>query len=256
MPSITYFLERSEQSIQSLQNLKFNSPGIFTNAIVSNPEITKLLKDPSPDENSLYRIKKVNDRDTRLDVSPERIDGRTSYVNRSFNEQMLRRKNEEKRTAVVIPKIIERNDPELELNSSPTRSQSNSSKGIHLIPETKNLGELCIKVLETIEKYPNLINSYDKLVTKLVQYKSEYDLLANEMEGLENEIQHQREQLNYLNINYSDLNSPVKSGSELTQQSQEDSSEKVDIDEYLKKEEQEIKELEDMLNKRQRLSLE
>lgn len=248
MSSLIYFLERIEQSSESLQCHEFDPPGIFTNAIVKKPDIMKLLKDPSIDENSLYKISKIGNREPKHEFKPERIDGKTMYIDQSFNEY-ADYDNKDKRTAVILPNLTnEKNN--LELNSSPTSIKR--LRDVNIV-HTDDLGEMSNMIIDLIEKYPSLVNDYESILSKVLNYKEEHTLIMAEIAQLEQDIQGQRQQLNFLNINYSDLNSPTKSGSEsnmeLSLDSQED--QELDLDELIRMEEEEIQQLEERLDNRQ-----
>ncbi|KAK6462670.1 DASH complex subunit Spc34 [Scheffersomyces coipomensis] len=304
MPSLSYFLDRTDQSIRSIQSLKFKSPGIFTNAIVKKPNITILLKDPTIDESSLYKIVKPTLKKRRITtrkggvsvineyigVKPERVDGKSVYVDKSFSEIVQstsgggNNKDKEgdddegegsnKRSIVQLPELIHiPSDPVLEPSSSPTKRGGNSTNiynhpyhhqinsYFNISPSSDDIEKLINKTNKLIQKYPTLIKNQAEVINNLNQYQENYDELAASIQDLEHDIKKQRKQLNILNINYSDIGSPVKEGHVLTQDDDDDSDEDdedqgeedFDVDEYIRKEEQEIEELEQQLNQRQRI---
>lgn len=225
--SLDYFLERTEQSIKSIQSLEFSKQGIFTNAIVKRPNITTLLKDPSPDEQSLYRVVRPRlrfaDGEENGDVRPGRVDGKSIFSLNTSEE-------DGKRVVVQVPKIRENiaSDPP----SSPTK----------FFPEydTEDVGELCDIALNLTSKYPTLVGDGDTL-EKIYGYQRENNIISDEILTLERRIEEQKRQLNVLNINYSDIGSPTKSDN--TKIDTDPSDDDVDIDEYIRREEEEIKEL-------------
>ena len=106
MPSLSYFLDRTKQLCESILSLKFQSPGIFINSFIKEPSITSLLKDAEEHEQALYKINKPsgfnnlskplipnnkNDKEKesirmQLEMRLERIDGKSCYVDYSFND--------------------------------------------------------------------------------------------------------------------------------------------------------------------------
>ncbi|KAK6878807.1 hypothetical protein K6H10_002950 [Candida tropicalis] len=90
--SLSDSLTSLQQSLRSINSNNFNSPRMFTNAMVNAPEITTLIKDPTYDESSLYTINKPKNSTGRsklvdnlvekasMDTKSERIDGRIIYT--------------------------------------------------------------------------------------------------------------------------------------------------------------------------------
>ena len=226
MPSLTYFLDRTDLSIESIQSLKFHAPGLFTNAIVKRPNITTLLKDPSIDEGSLYRVTKPIRRgksekmDGVMDLRPERVDGKCIYIE---NTDMA-----ETRTVVQLPLMSEE-------TSSPKKP---------FISKDADVNSMCDEMLSVIHKYPNLIEGRDELLDRVILYQSEYKAFKHEVDYLEGEVEDQKKQLMMFNVNYSDAVSPIKR----KEKGEGDAEDSRDVDEYIAMEEEKIRILEEKLN--------
>lgn len=244
---LSYFLERVDLAVQSIDSLHFQPPGLFTNAIVKRPDITSLLKDPSADEGSLYKVTKPSHRRTRkselnMEIGPQRIDGKSIYVDESFSEER------EEKTVVKLPTLTKREIVlEPDITSSPTKRVRPNTIYFPEVTST-NFNQLCVQVLETIQKYPTLIENQESIVDKLEDYQNNYNSLTKDVEALEFEIDNQKKQLTILNINYSDIGSPIRSD---RTHSADEEDESIDIDDYIRQEEQEIEELEARLNERE-----
>lgn len=279
MPTLGYFLERTKQLGDSLLSLRFRPTGIFTNSIIKEPSITRLLRDAADHEQAMYKVSRpmaysyfgesTGDRSssgnyvfqTQLGAKPTRIDGKTCYVDYSFNDYVnlpaaKQEEGEEERypgrTAVRIPEIVREgqilSNDSLDISSSPKRETR-----VSLIPESvmqsDNINEICESILLLLKKYPNLIDDDDdefdesKLLHDIVLYHQEYKNLLAEMEDLEDMIAQQREQLNYYNINLSE-------GSQNIPPQLAEGSDDLDLDQLIRKEEEEIEELEGMLSQK------
>lgn len=299
MPSLSYFLDRTKQLCESILSLKFQSPGIFTNSFIKEPSITSLLKDAEEHEQALYKINKPrgfnnlskplipnnkNDKDKesirmQLEMRPERIDGKSYYVDYSFNDftnlNMNNNKQappseQSKRTAVRIPEIVKETiENEHENNDSP--SSPEKIINVNLIPESlilsDNINDICETILGLIRRYPNLIQENKTapdatLLSDIIVYHQEYNSLTNEIYELEEVVSEQKDQLNFYNINLSERSpidrSPIrgqKRSHEESSDNTENPDDRVDIDELIAQEEREIQELEDQLTKRQKISI-
>ncbi|ABN65516.2 predicted protein [Scheffersomyces stipitis CBS 6054] len=284
MASLNYFLDRTEQSIRSIQSQTFASPGIFTNAVVKKPNIMALLKDPTSDERSLYKISKPRMKTTKasteirrrkraaladefMEIKPERVDGKSTYVDRSFygvdNAAETNEEKEEvvKRTVVQLPELsydfpaINKNVTHSNVPSSPTKSGIPTSNAYFALssPEEADPSKLIDQVLTLLQKYPTLIVNQEGIMEKLNAHQTDYVQLQEQINQLENEIETQKKQLNILNINYNDITSPIRSESSGHMRTRESFEDEIDIDEYIAKEEQEIEELENQLNERQKI---
>ncbi|ODV77235.1 DASH complex, subunit Spc34 [Suhomyces tanzawaensis NRRL Y-17324] len=261
MSSLNYFLDRTEQSIESIQSLRFHPPGLFTNAIVKRPSITTLLKDPSVDEGALYKITKPRNQtrtaikgSTRyessnrinMEIRPERADGKSIYVDQSFQEYIQYKGDQGDQESLESKSVVKL--PQLAHSSSTSPRRRKSMTTLLFSAETKDVGQICSQILTVIQKYPNLIEDRDAIVDKVMQSQNEYSLLANQCAQLESEIDDQKRQLTILNINYSDIGSPIKSSG---QDKVYDDEEELDIEEYIRQEEEEIRLLEQQLDSMQ-----
>lgn len=250
-----------KQQSDSIQSLEFHQPGIFTNAIITKPPITRLLKDAASHEQSLYKINKsngggftstttrkskslerkgkanstsksnVNDEYdshkhyemSTIELRPERIDGKSIYIDDSFSELMntavSTNDDDIRRTAVRIPKMITETETtnkipnlrsdEIDSNSSPSKSY-NYNHGQHepsnfnLIPESlilsNNINDYCLSLLDLITKYPSLVNKQN-LYQDIHNYKIEYNQLLGEIESSEIFVKDQKAKLKYYNVN-------------------------------------------------------
>lgn len=78
MTDLLKSLEAINNSANSIKTLYFRPPGIFTNALISKPDITTLLRDADNYENSLYHV------DTQ--GKAERVDGTRGVVDHLNDE--------------------------------------------------------------------------------------------------------------------------------------------------------------------------
>lgn len=78
MTDLLNSLEAINNSANSIKTLYFRPPGIFTNALISKPDITTLLRDADNYENSLYHV------DTQ--GKAERVDGTRGVVDHLNDE--------------------------------------------------------------------------------------------------------------------------------------------------------------------------
>lgn len=299
MPSLSYFLDRTKQLCESILSLKFQSPGIFTNSFIKEPSITSLLKDAEEHEQALYKINKPrgfnnlskplipnnkNDKEKesirmQLEMKPERIDGKSYYVDYSFNDftnvNMNNNKQappseQAKRTAVRIPEIVKESIENVHENND-VPSSPEKIINVNLIPESiilsDNINDICETILGLIRRYPNLIQENKtapdaSLLSDIVVYHQEYNSLTNEIYELEEVVAEQKDQLNFYNINLSERSpidrSPIRGHKRSHEESSDDTEnpdDSVDIDELIAQEEREIQELEDQLTKRQKISI-
>lgn len=292
MPSLSYFLDRTKQLCESLESLKFSSPGIFTNSFIKEPSITKLLKDAAGHEQALYRINKpsalskgsnTSIHESRrnsskenipfsLESRPERVDGKTYFIDNSFNEFTNYHTPEgnqthinRKRTAVSLPLVVKDTSKTAEGDTPGSVDHTSHNKLIpqEILQSTK-VDELCEYLTDLITKYPNLIedetesDAQGRIVRDLKAQHAEYATLVKEIEELEEVISEQKKQFNFYNINLSDKSSlsPSRrhqqdSSEDAEVQPLEESLKEVDIDELIRQEEEEIAAYEEDLTKRQ-----
>lgn len=260
-------LQEIEDKCDTIQSLKFQPPGIFTNAIITKPPITKLLKDAATHEQALYRISKSNraggirknERSNKArelneyhptELKPERVDGKSIYVDASFNGFSVD-ESDGRRTAVKVPEIVKENvtPSQSEVDSDPVSSPSKSSHNYNLIPESvlssDNINALCVLLTQLIEKFPMLVNK-EGFYEDINNYQQEFNQLQQEIKQLEEVVADQRSQLNYFNVNINEFSSPTKEH----RAEEADDLEEIDIDELIRREELEIEQLEHELNEK------
>ena len=186
MPSLDYFLERTKGLCESLNLLQFKRTGIFTNAFNRGAPITRLLKDSAPEEYALYKIHRQNpvfggpsdsnDDDLEaalMEVRPERKDGKSLFVDKSFNEYtQIKTTDEGKRTAVRVPDV----SSYPETSSEPENHSQTERWIVSACGEDAPVDRLCAMVMELVEKYPHL--DENDVMEKIREYSSEYDELS------------------------------------------------------------------------------
>ncbi|CAH2354974.1 hypothetical protein CLIB1423_20S01178 [[Candida] railenensis] len=291
MPSLSYFLNRAQESCDTIQNLEFKAPGIFTNSIIAEPSITTLLKDAEDHESALYRIRKpaasrrrpisslqsslaskgANDysnavREDGLNYKPERVDGKTYYVDQSFHEFMdpedehngEEESSHRKRTAVWVPEIVptkKLRGPAAVAGSSMSPPSSPTKLFSRIDIEGGDIEHICSEALEIIRRYPSLVSEEED--ANLLAYRKKLLSLIKEVKDLEEVEGKQARQLAEYNFALNDallLSSPSRAvlreeeeEVEDEEEEEEEEEEEVDIDALLEQEESEIEELETKL---------
>lgn len=261
--SLSDSLTSLQQSLRSINSSNFNSPRMFTNAMVNAPEITTLIKDPTYDESSLYTINKPKNSTGRsklvdnlvekasMDTKSERIDGRIIYtlepivsdkpqqINRFINKngEYIQREDdddgdeEDRRTPIV-------KFPNLDLSNSTSRSLIN-------LNNSEDLGQIFYQTSQVLSKYPNLIEDHHSLVRQLNRFEHEYRSLENEIQDLHDEVKERKKYLTEKHVDYDNVsftNMEISSTSSDTNQEDE-----LDIDEIIRLEREEIEQLESKL---------
>ncbi|CAX42327.1 DASH complex subunit, putative [Candida dubliniensis CD36] len=238
-------LEKLQQSFRSIQSINFDDAQMFTNSIVNAPAITTLLKDPTHDESLLYKIvkPKTNKGPSKLvstivesasmDSKPERVDGKILYTLEgiiSDKPEDEDSEEDERNPVVKFPKLGPRN--------------AYSRPFIHL-ENSEDFKETFYQISQVLSKYPNLIDDYPTLINKLNTYEDTYRKLQRDIENLEEEIKVSKA---FLEDNYNVSYSPkVKSSASF---GSDDPDAQIDIDEAIRREEEEIAQLELQFNKR------
>lgn len=240
MPSLDYFLERTRGLCESLNLLQFKRTGIFTNAFNRGAPITRLLKDSAPEEYALYKIHRknpvfsssndVNDDDSEaalMEVLPERKDGKSLFVDKSFNEYtQIKTTNEGKRTAVRVPDV----SSYPETGSEPEHNSQTERWIFSACGEDAPVDRLCSMVVELVEKYPHL--DENDVMEKISEYSREYEELSTGMRQYRATIDEQRRRLKAYNSGTLE---------------QQNTSDEIDIDELIRNEEEAIEKLEQQL---------
>lgn len=240
-------------SCTRIAQLEFPKPGVFTNAIITKPEVTSLIRDALAPELSLYRITKsaglaglsarygnsANDEETFLELRPERIDGKSIYVDHSFSED----RTPAARVPDLVPQAALESDPAQPELLSPTKKRLASRYS--LIPksiiESENVDEIYQAVSSVIDQYPSIGNSSTVRET-LTALQREYTELVQETEKLEHKVADQRVQLDVYNDSLNEL---------LPRRGIVTAERETDIDEIIAREEKEIEELEARLTRSQ-----
>lgn len=231
-------------SCATISALDFLDPGIFTNAIISKPEVTSLIRDALPPELSLYRISRSGPRGTRFggsadedrhaELRPERIDGKSIYIDGPNSEDQA--------PAVRVPELaMDVPHQAVDELSSPTKKRIASL--YKLIPasviESEDVNEICRAVAAVVEQYPT-INNGSSVQARLAELQREYGELVLETTELEQKVSDQRVQLEIYTDSINGLPRRGVSDSD------------TDIDELIAEEEREIAGLEAELTERQR----
>ncbi|EEQ37045.1 hypothetical protein CLUG_01168 [Clavispora lusitaniae ATCC 42720] len=234
------------ESCQKINTLEFAPPGIFTNAIITKPEVTSLIRDALVPEPSLYRITKKAAEGSQsygengfFEPKPTRIDGSSIYVAPDFQDW-----ND---AAVKVPKLV--SEPSSDIESTTLESSSPSKKRnaniLRLIPqavaESEDFNSICNTVRQVADQYADTEGA-NGIRGKVDSLQAEYNDLLHETDELENVVAEQRKQLEIYNDSLNEL-SPRR-GNISPQRSN-------GIDEMIEREEQEIRILEEELNKRQ-----
>lgn len=239
-------LEKLQQSFRSIQSTNFDDAQMFTNSIVNAPAITTLLKDPTHDESLLYKIvkPKTNKGPSKLvsaivesasmDSKPERVDGKILYTLEGIISDKPEDEDSEeedgRNPVVKFPKLGPRNA---------------YSRPFINLPISEDFKETFYQISQVLSKYPNLIDDYPTLINKLNTYEDNYRKLQRDIESLEEEI---KELKAFLEDNYNVSYSPkVKPSASFDS---DGSDPQIDIDEAIRREEEEIEQLELQFNQR------
>lgn len=214
-----------EALCDTMNNLNFEPPGIFTNAIINKPDVTSLIRDPSEAESSLYKINKgtglgslmlrlKDDQGNGEKLSflqPQRIDGK-----RVFEEI----EGGSSGAVVSVPRLVNVPDDDkkenIEAMSSPTKKRFMSqyklisadvleSEDFELIYDTAN---------DVILRYPNIVND-SNIKETIKSIRLAYDELLEETESLEKAVKQQKEQLGAQGDSIYELESPGRNVDEL-----------------------------------------
>lgn len=223
MSRLNYFLERIEKSTELLQALEFGPSGIFTNTIIKKPKINRILKDVEGDEASLFRVIEPRSTDFNGERRIVRSDGKSIFMNdgNSFENTY---KNGTKGTIVQIAQL---NNEILEENFAPKLVN---------FDENAEMDELCKRAYQLLEKYPNLIDNHQLLKQQVDTYSQEYYQLNQSVKNLSEKINEQKHQLHTLNLELS----PKKS--------RPDRDDDQDILDAIAREEDEIRQLQQLLD--------
>lgn len=278
MPSLAYFLDRTQQLNESIQNLKFGKPGIFTNSFIRNPPITQLLKDADYNEQVLYRVNRPlnsgmesfinpqngrqSDRktlETQLDLRPERVDGNSYFVDQSYGDYVEEGNiRKMRRTAVTVPKLADQNSQKTtqqqsqtanasdDITSPPTRSNNSARSKLMVDSSPEDIDSTFRVLIATVSKIPTGREEEDQqqggrlMMQDALESKQEYDKLTQEINDIETIIQIQTQKLHSHNL------VDVRTSSDNSNEQEEKD---IDVDELIRREEEEIQQLETELSK-------
>lgn len=189
---------------QRINLTTFKSPGIFTNAMISKPEVTSLIRDALLPEQNLYKItrrssghlgRNASD-DSFSELRPERVDGKSTFVEPKFDDWS--------QTAVRVPKVVsDLSEVEaLDLSSSPLKAHTS------LLPqslsESDDVSAMCDAITSVITQYPSLVNE-DDLQANLERLRREYVELKALTSELELAVAEHRLQLDHYNDSINEL---------------------------------------------------
>ncbi|KAI5962855.1 hypothetical protein CANMA_003630 [Candida margitis] len=229
-------LDRIDKATQSIESFGFETPGMFTNAIVNPPPIQSLLRDPTPDERRLYKVinattttpLSLSSNQTSLDdPKVERVDGKSMYLEHDFDDPSFISMNESENV-----------DYEQPIVRLPTLYRPDRFSGSIEVQfkESDNLHESFEDFIAVVDKYPNLIEDYDVIRSKVEHLRQEFVHVSNEIEGMEKELANAKQAL------WTEFKVPtdhVVSSGEL-----------IDLDAEIQKEEIKIRQLQATLDKR------
>lgn len=226
MHSLDQILKQIDQSCAEIQTLKFNRLGMFTNAMVNPPTITQLVLDPTPDEASLYKISKLNLRKrartsdgSNMEATVERIDGRSLYALET--------------DLTNLPVADDDDDDQSIVKAARLKRRQLSKPYFKIDVDTDNIPELIGRISRAIELRPSLIDKYPQYAAKVRHYRRQYEVDSQMMGKLQEEIR--------------DLEQAIEAlGSEVREGEYDDGV--VCLDRLIRKEQEEILELERKLN--------
>ncbi|KAI5953043.1 hypothetical protein KGF57_004035 [Candida theae] len=227
--SLSNELDRIDRAAQSVKSYVFKTPGMFTNSIVNPPPIQTLLRDPTPDERSLYKVTTTPLTQTSTDdPKVERVDGKSMYQEFDFDDSSFITMNESENVDYEQPIVklptLYRPDPH------PVKIDVGFEEG-------GDLYEAIELFAATIDKYPNVIENYDTLKSKIDKLKQEFVDVSNEIQELESELASTRKTL------WKEFKVPADEHAV-------SSGELIDLDAEIQREENEIRQLQAILENR------
>lgn len=180
----------------SINAMEFSSPGIFTNAMITRPELTTLIRDALLAEQQLYKISsstvltggslrqdafsKVSQSTTILkdpfaDLQAERVDGRSVPVG-------------ERKTAVMPPVVTTEKPKFDDAMSLPTKRKIASQYSLisRQAIESDNPIEMCDAILGVDQENPTIKGLFHSK-QKALSLKIEYERLMKENESFGSE---------------------------------------------------------------------
>lgn len=226
MARIAELLKSLEDLCEVINNLDFGKPGIFTNAIINKPDVTRLIRDPSSAEQSLYKISRKQGTGSLLlrskddpssqqklvSLLPERQDGFSVYDSEETDTD----------NKTVVPQLrFKRNfsdDPESQhYNDMSPISKRKAVGQYNLIPQevlnSDDFSTILNAIQEVTSKYPNLVNDF-KMPETLESLQSQYLQLSKQTAELESAVASQKQELSVYG-NELEFGSPVRDIHEL-----------------------------------------
>lgn len=186
-----------KQLCASIKSMEFSSPGIFTNAMITRPELTTLIRDALLAEQQLYKISSSNVRpgvtareenlskrlhsgeyreDPFQELQPERIDGRDVL---GLNTPVRKQK-----TAIISPAVSAKLPKIDDAMSLPTKRKIASQYSLirKEVIESDNPIEMCDAILAIDQETPTVRGLFQSRQRALL-LKLEYERLMKEIES-------------------------------------------------------------------------
>ncbi|KAH3686200.1 hypothetical protein WICPIJ_002834 [Wickerhamomyces pijperi] len=194
MSELNSFIESINNTSKSIQSINFPPPGIFTNAIVSKPNIYALLRDATEQENALYYIDNQG--------KPERKDGKRGAVDR-LNEEFenVELQNQQAASDSFNPNqdmIPDNTRPSvIPISSTESRGTFLHNGGVeNLMDRFNEETQLDHEVEVLIETVRELSQRYPVRGTeeKLADYKEKWTKIKNDIKVIEKRIESQKKQ--------------------------------------------------------------
>lgn len=237
-----------QASCAAINKAHFSPPGIFTNAILTKPEVTSLIRDALPAEAGLYKIVAglgllsllvASPRTGELtELKPVRIDGKSVFVDHATRQQPGAAAHVPLRTPDV-PVPSDESLPSDEWASPVKRRALALHKLVptHLM-DSENVLEMYAALRLAVERRPGMPEA-DSVVSRAEALRNEYIELLHETETLEAQVAEQKYQLDRHNDSLNQL---------LPTRGNFSPRRPMSVDELLRQEEAEIERLESELN--------
>ncbi|OBA19201.1 hypothetical protein METBIDRAFT_13506 [Metschnikowia bicuspidata var. bicuspidata NRRL YB-4993] len=248
-------LQRMRQLCEAIANTRFQGPGAFTNAFLSNTKITALLRDSVPGEKGLYKVTKgagvassmirrrrkkgrrQDDENTGpafVELKHVRVDGRSVFLDHAFSLSG--------RKAVHVPRLTPANahtpDPwsSSETHSSPTRRRRTPQH--RTAPQDSGQNHDVPALCEAIEKMASQLPGASgalALRNKALKGREDYYKLTHEIANLTHTVAQHKQHLERHHDSRPEL-LPVRGGLS--------PSKTLSVDEMIRREEERILQLE------------
>lgn len=202
---------------QSLSALYFRPAGIFTNALVTKPDITQLLRDADAHENALYRVDRYTGRPERKDGTRGVVDQVGDELEHNEVQRMLQEQEElaeaenghasaaqdlvqqdEIQPVVVIPRPLDASSQQPAAAAADGTPGSAARNLLSRLTDENyqdyDISELSDVVLELLQKYP-----VPGVLDELERLSAQHEQLLAEIAQNQHTIESQRDQLVALN---------------------------------------------------------